>query len=187
MYGLDGRRAPSKHSSTTRWHRSSAICRQARRKRTPRTIVAAYQLTLLANASANAADIIRQNGMINAINDASEIIGQKAMIRHPFTASGCPGYRADQCRLMNFAKMAEDAYHSFATRSSDRLRALPHPDPVAPADHGMGTMRVLQGYLFTLVWIQLWPVVYAIPTTCPRSPAPAFAATADGWLTGLRY
>src|SRR5207237_77430 len=41
-------------------------------------IIAAYQLTLLANASASAADIIRQNGMINAINDASEIIGQKA-------------------------------------------------------------------------------------------------------------
>ena len=54
--------------------------------------------------------------------------------------------------------------------------------------HGMGTMRVLQGYLFTLVWIQLWPVVYAILHYMGSlASAKHIAAAADlgGGATGL--
>ena len=53
--------------------------------------------------------------------------------------------------------------------------------------HGMGTMRVLQGYLFTLVWIQLWPVVYAIlHYMSSLASAKHIAAAADlGGANGL--
>jgi conjugal transfer mating pair stabilization protein TraG len=128
-------------------------------------ITAAYQLTLLANSSATAADIIRQNGIINAVNDASEIIGQK--VNDPASlllAFGRAQATAQtNAAWMNFAKMAEDALPLIRNAIEAITYALfPVLILLLLLTHGTSTMRVLQGYLFTLVWIQLWPVVYAI-------------------------
>ena len=128
-------------------------------------IIAAYQLTLLADASATAADIIRQNGMINAITDASEIIGQKANDPASLLLAFGRAQATAQTNAawMNFAKMAEDALPLIRNAIEAITYALfPILILLLLLTHGMGTMRVLQGYLFTLVWIQLWPVVYAI-------------------------
>ena len=128
-------------------------------------VIAAYQLTLLADASASAADIIRQNGMINAVNDASEIIGQKANDPASLLLAFGRAQATAQTNAawMNFAKMAEDALPLIRNAIEAITYALfPILILLLLLTHGMGTMRVLQGYLFTLVWIQLWPVVYAI-------------------------
>lgn len=128
-------------------------------------VIAAYQLTLLANASATAADIIRQNGMINAVNDASQIIGQKANDPASLLLAFGRAQATAQTNAawMNFAKMAEDALPLIRNAIQAITYALfPIMILLLLLTHGMGTMRVLQGYLFTLMWIQLWPVVYAI-------------------------
>src|SRR5437867_10055758 len=153
-------------------------------------IVAAYQLTLLANASASAADIIRQNGMINAINDASEIIGQKANDPASLLLAFGRAQATAQTNAawMNFAKMAEDALPLIRNAIEAITYALfPILILLLLLTHGMGTMRVLQGYLFTLVWIQLWPVVYAIlHYMSSLASAKHVAAAADlGDSTGL--
>jgi conjugal transfer mating pair stabilization protein TraG len=132
---------------------------------TANEIIAAYQLTLLANASASAADIIRQNAMINAVTDASEIIGQKANDPASLLLAFGRAQATAQTNAawMNFGKMAEDALPLIRNAIEAIAYALfPILLLLLLLTHGMGTLRVLQGYLFTLVWIQLWPVVYAI-------------------------
>ena len=153
-------------------------------------IVAAYQLTLLADASATAADIIRQNGMINAITDASEIIGQKANDPASLLLAFGRAQATAQTNAawMNFAKMAEDALPLIRNAIEAITYALfPILILLLLMTHGMGTLRVLQGYLFTLVWIQLWPVVYAIlHYMSSLASAKHIAAAADlGGANGL--
>ncbi len=154
-------------------------------------IVAAYQLTLLANASASAADIIRQNGVINAINDASEIIGQKANDPASLLLAFGRAQATAQTNAawMNFAKMAEDALPLIRNAIEAITYALfPILILLLLLTHGMGTMRVLLGYLFTLVWIQLWPVVYAIlhyMSSIASARHIAAAAELGGGGTGL--
>lgn len=154
-------------------------------------IVAAYQLTLLANASASAADIIRQNGVINAINDASEIIGQKANDPASLLLAFGRAQATAQTNAawMNFAKMAEDALPLIRNAIEAITYALfPILILLLLLTHGMGTMRALLGYLFTLVWIQLWPVVYAIlhyMSSIASARHVAAAADLGGGATGL--
>lgn len=154
-------------------------------------VIAAYQLTLLANASATAADIIRQNGMINAVNDASQIIGQKANDPASLLLAFGRAQATAQTNAawMNFAKMAEDALPLIRNAIQAITYALfPIMILLLLLTHGMGTMRVLQGYLFTLMWIQMWPVVYAIlhyMATLASAKHIAAAADLGSGTTGL--
>jgi len=154
-------------------------------------ITAAYQLTLLANASATAADIIRQNGIINAINDASGVIGQKANDPASLLLAFGRAQATAQTNAawMNFARMAEDALPLIRNAIQAITYALfPILVLLLLLTHGMGTMRVLHGYLFTLIWIQLWPVVYAIlhyMASLASARHIAVAADLGGGGTGL--
>ena len=193
VYGnLDGRRAPIETQlyNTLASQLNPYLPASQARADAANEIVAAYQLTLLANASASAADIIRQNGMINAINDASEIIGQKANDPASLLLAFGRAQATAQTNAawMNFAKMAEDALPLIRNAIEAITYALfPILILLLLLTHGMGTMRVLQGYLFTLVWIQLWPVVYAIlHYMSSLASARHIAAAADlGGSTGL--
>ncbi len=194
MYAnLDGRRAPIETQlyNTLASQLNPYLPASQAQADAANEIIAAYQLTLLANASASAADIIRQNGMINAINDASEIIGQKANDPASLLLAFGRAQATAQTNAawMNFAKMAEDALPLIRNAIEAITYALfPILILLLMLTHGMGTMRVLQGYLFTLVWIQLWPVVYAILHYMGSlASAKHIAAAADlgGGATGL--
>ena len=190
---LDGRRAPIETQlyNTLASQLNPYLPASQAQADAANEIIAAYQLTLLANASASAADIIRQNGMINAINDASEIIGQKANDPASLLLAFGRAQATAQTNAawMNFAKMAEDALPLIRNAIEAITYALfPILILLLMLTHGMGTMRVLQGYLFTLVWIQLWPVVYAILHYMGSlASAKHIAAAADlgGGATGL--
>ena len=190
---LDGRRAPIETQlyNTLASQLNPYLPASQAQADAANEIIAAYQLTLLANASASAADIIRQNGMINAINDASEIIGQKTNDPASLLLAFGRAQATAQTNAawMNFAKMAEDALPLIRNAIEAITYALfPILILLLLLTHGMGTMRVLQGYLFTLVWIQLWPVVYAILHYMGSlASAKHIAAAADlgGGTTGL--
>lgn len=125
----------------------------------------AYLRANLGNAATTVADIVRQNGLINAINDTSDIIGQK--INDPGSLilglGRAQATAQTNAAWMNFGKMAEDALPLIRNAIEAIIYALfPLVILLLLLTYGLGTMRALQSYLLTLVWIQLWPPVYAI-------------------------
>ena len=125
----------------------------------------AYLRASLGNAGTAVADIVRQNGLINAINDTSDIIGQK--INDPGSLilglGRAQATAQTNAAWLNFGKMAEDALPLIRNAIEAIIYALfPLVILLLLLTYGLGTMRALQSYLLTLVWIQLWPPVYAI-------------------------
>ena len=125
----------------------------------------AYLRASLGSAGIAVADIVRQNGLINAINDTSDIIGQK--INDPGSLilglGRAQATAQTNAAWLNFGKMAEDALPLIRNAIEAIIYALfPLVILLLLLTYGLGTMRALQSYLVTLVWIQLWPPVYAI-------------------------
>lgn len=125
----------------------------------------AYLRASLGGAGIAVADIVRQNGLINAINDTSDIIGQK--INDPGSLilglGRAQATAQTNAAWLNFGKMAEDALPLIRNAIEAIIYALfPLVILLLLLTYGLGTMRALQSYLLTLVWIQLWPPVYAI-------------------------
>src|ERR1700674_26140 len=128
-------------------------------------ITTANQRANLANAASDAAAILMQNAMINAVNDASGVIGQK--INDP--ASLLLSYGRAQSVIqtnaawINAGKMAEQSLPLIRNSIEAIIYALfPLVALMMILTHGRTTMKMLQSYLFVMLWIQMWPAVYAI-------------------------
>jgi conjugal transfer mating pair stabilization protein TraG len=128
-------------------------------------ITTANQRANLANAASDAAAILMQNAMINAVNDASGVIGQK--INDP--ASLLLSYGRAQSVIqtnaawINAGKMAEQSLPLIRNSIEAIIYALfPLVMLMMLLTHGRTTMKMLQSYLFVMLWIQMWPAVYAI-------------------------
>lgn len=125
----------------------------------------AYARNQLLTAAASAADIIRQNAVINAINESSQITGQR--INDP--ASLLLGLARSQATAqsnatwINGARMAEQALPIFRNTIEALTYAI-YPLMIllvliAPVREALG---VVKNYALVLVWIQLWPPLYAV-------------------------
>ena len=125
----------------------------------------AYIKNNIANAAAAVADIIRQNAVINAINDTGKIIGQK--INDPASMVLAVG-RAQALAQTNAAwinngKIAEQALPVVRNVVEALAYALfPLVVLLLFLTSGRETMMALKNYLGVLIWIQLWPPLYAI-------------------------
>ena len=125
----------------------------------------AYLKNSIANASATAADLIRQNAVLNAINDTSNIIGQK--VNDPAAmvlAVGRAQATAQQnATWLNYGKVAEQALPVFRNVIEAVTYALfPLLVLLLLLTSGRETMLAFQGYAAILIWIQLWPPLYAV-------------------------
>jgi conjugal transfer mating pair stabilization protein TraG len=125
----------------------------------------AYMKNSIANASATAADIIRQNAMLNAIEDTGKLIGQKsndpaAMV----LAVGRAQATAQQnAAWINNGKIAEQALPVFRNVIEAITYAIfPLVVLLMLLTSGRETMLIFKGYALILIWIQLWPPLYAI-------------------------
>lgn len=125
----------------------------------------AYIKNSIADASATAADLIRQNAMLNAVNDTSTLIGQK--INDPaamILAVGRAQATAQQnAAWINNGKVAEQALPVFR----NVIEALTYALFLVVVllmmlTSGRETMMVFKGYAYLLIWIQLWPPLYAV-------------------------
>jgi conjugal transfer mating pair stabilization protein TraG len=128
-------------------------------------ITTANQRASLATAASDASAILMQNAMINAVNDASGIIGQK--INDP--ASLLLSYGRAQSVIqtnaawINAGKMAEQSLPLVRNAVEAIIYALfPVVILMMILTHGQTTIRMLTGYVFVMLWIQMWPAVYAI-------------------------
>jgi conjugal transfer mating pair stabilization protein TraG len=125
----------------------------------------AYLKNSIANASATAADLIRQNAVVNAINDTSNIIGQK--VNDPAAmvlAVGRAQATAQQnATWLNYGKVAEQALPVFRNVIEAITYALfPLLVLLLLLTSGRETMLAFKGYAAILIWIQLWPPLYAV-------------------------
>lgn len=125
----------------------------------------AYLKDNIANAAATAADLIRQNAVINAINDTSKIIGQKvndpaAMVLAVGRAQAVAQTNAS---WLNYGKVAEQALPVFRNVVEALTYALfPLFVLLLLLTSGRDTMLAVKSYIAILIWIQLWPPLYAV-------------------------
>jgi len=125
----------------------------------------AYLKNSIADASSTAADIIRQSAMLNAIEDRGRLVGQK--VNDPASMVLAVG-RAQAIAQMNaswinYAKVAEQALPVFRNVVEAMTYALfPLFVLLLLLTSGRDTMIAFKGYAAVLIWIQLWPPLYAI-------------------------
>ena len=125
----------------------------------------AYLKNSIATAAATAADLIRQNAVVNAINDTSSIVGQK--VNDPAAmvlAVGRAQATAQQnATWINYGKVAEQALPVFRNVVEAVTYALfPLLVLLLLLTSGRETMIAFKGYAVILIWIQLWPPLYAV-------------------------
>jgi len=125
----------------------------------------AYLKNSIADASATAADIIRQNAMLNALEDTGKIIGQKvndpaAMVLAVGRAQAVAQMNAS---WLNYGKVAEQALPVFRNVIEALTYVLfPLMVLLLMLTSGRETMLAIKGYATILIWIQLWPPLYAV-------------------------
>lgn len=125
----------------------------------------AYIRSQIASSSATAADLVRQNALINAINDAGEM--------------GCQRVNDPSCMMLATGRASAVASQNAAWINGAKIaeQALPVVRNVAEAlcyavfplivlllflSSGKNTLLMLTGYVAALVSIQLWPPLFAI-------------------------
>lgn len=125
----------------------------------------AYLKNQIADASATTADIIRQNAVLNVIHDAGRLAGQRANDPAAMVlAVGRAQATAQQnAAWINFGKVAEQALPVFRNVIEAVCYALfPLFVLLLLLTNGRETMLAIKGYAAILIWIQLWPPLYAV-------------------------
>jgi len=125
----------------------------------------AYIKNSIASASATAADIIRQNAVLNAIADTGQIVGQKvndpaAMV---LAVGRAQGVAQQNAAWINAGKTAEQALPVFRNVIEAVTYALfPLFVLLLLLTSGRESLMAFKGYAAILIWIQLWPPLYAV-------------------------
>jgi conjugal transfer mating pair stabilization protein TraG len=125
----------------------------------------AYLKNSIATAAATAADLIRQNAVLNAIEDTSKIVGQKvndpaAMV---LAVGRAQAVAQQNATWLNYGKVAEQALPVFRNVIEAVTYAMfPLFVLLLLLTSGRETMLAFKGYAAVLIWIQLWPPLYAI-------------------------
>jgi conjugal transfer mating pair stabilization protein TraG len=125
----------------------------------------AYLKNGIANASATAADLIRQNAMLNAIEDTSRMVAQKANDPAAMVLAVGRAQAVAQANAswLNYGKVAEQALPVFRNVIEAVTYAMfPLFVLLLLLTSGRETMLAIKGYAAILTWIQLWPPLYAI-------------------------
>jgi conjugal transfer mating pair stabilization protein TraG len=149
----------------------------------------AYLKNSIAAASATAADLIRQNAMLNTIADTEKIVGQKvndpaAMV---LAVGRAQGVAQQNAAWINAGKVAEQALPVFRNVVEAVSYALfPLLVLLLLLTSGRETMIAFKGYAAILIWIQLWPPLYAVLNYMASIYASYDIAAAADLGTGLK-
>jgi len=149
----------------------------------------AYLKNSIAAASATAADLIRQNAMLNTIADTGKIVGQKvndpaAMV---LAVGRAQGVAQQNAAWINAGKVAEQALPVFRNVVEAVSYALfPLLVLLLLLTSGRETMIAFKGYAAILIWIQLWPPLYAVLNYMASIYASYDIAAAADLGTGLK-
>jgi len=149
----------------------------------------AYLKNSIASASATAADLIRQNAMLNAIADTGKIVGQK--VNDPaammLAVGRAQGVAQQNAAWINAGKVAEQALPVFRNVIEAVSYALfPLFVLLLLLTSGRESMMAFKGYASILIWIQLWPPLYAVLNYMASIYASYDLAAAADLGTGLK-
>ncbi|MDR2260773.1 MAG: conjugal transfer protein TraG N-terminal domain-containing protein [Azoarcus sp.] len=149
----------------------------------------AYLKNRIADAAASAADILRQNAMLNAIDDTGKIVGQKsndpaAMV---LAVGRAQAVAQQNAAWLNFGKVAEQALPVLRNVIEAVTYAIfPLFVLLMLLTSGRETMMAFKGYATILIWIQLWPPLYAIMNYMAATYATYDLAAAADLGTGTK-
>ena len=153
---------------------------------------AAYLKTALAAAGAAASDILLQNMMINAFADTQQVIS--VATADPASVM-LAATRANATAQMNMSyrtqgRIAEEALPIVRNVTEGILFAVfPVVVLLLVASEGQALGRILKSYLYALLWVELWPVMFAvlnfIATTYSARNITAMAFTSAGTALSL--
>jgi conjugal transfer mating pair stabilization protein TraG len=125
----------------------------------------AYYKTKIATAAQGAADLLRQNIMINLMQDTTSIVGQKlndpaALMLATGRASATASINAS---FLTMGKVAEQALPLVRNVIEAIIYAVfPFVFLLFLLAQGRGLGLAIKSFVLSLVWIQLWPPLYAI-------------------------
>jgi conjugal transfer mating pair stabilization protein TraG len=125
----------------------------------------AYYKTRIAAAAQGAADLLRQNIMINLVQDTSSIVGQK--INDPasimIATARASATASINSSFLTMGKVAEQALPLVRNVIEAIIYAVfPFVFLLFLLAQGRGLGLALKSFVLSLVWIQLWPPLYAI-------------------------
>ncbi len=125
----------------------------------------AYFKTKIATAAQGAADLLRQNIMINLVQDTSSIVGQK--INDPasvmIATARASATASINSSFLTMGKVAEQALPLVRNVIEAIIYAVfPFVFLLFLLAQGRGLGLALKSFVLSLVWIQLWPPLYAI-------------------------
>lgn len=125
----------------------------------------AYFRNFIADGAATSTDILRQNAMLNVIHDAGNMQCQR--INDPSCATLAMGRAAaiaqTNASWINAGKIAESALPLFRNVVEAIIYAVfPLVILMLMLSHGQEAASMFRGYVLLLIWIQLWPPLYAI-------------------------
>jgi conjugal transfer mating pair stabilization protein TraG len=156
------------------------------------SLEAAYRKTALAAAASAASDILLQNMMINAFADTQQVIS--VATADPASVM-LAATRANATAQMNMSyttqgRIAEEALPIVRNVTEGILFAVfPVVVLLLVASEGQALGRILKSYLYALLWVELWPVMFAvlnfIATTYSARNIAAMAFTGAGTALSL--
>ncbi len=125
----------------------------------------AYYKTRIAAAAQSAADLLRQNIMLNLVQDTSSIVGQK--INDPaslmIATARANATASINSSFLTMGKIAEQALPLIRNVIEAIIYAVfPFVFLLFLLAHGRGLGLAIKSFVLSLVWIQLWPPLYAI-------------------------
>jgi conjugal transfer mating pair stabilization protein TraG len=125
----------------------------------------AYYKTRIATAAQASADLLRQNIMINLVHDTSTIAGQK--LNDPaslmIATSRASATASTNASFLTMGKLAEQALPLLRNVIEAIIYAVfPCVFLLFLLAQGRGLGLAIKSFLFSLLWIQLWPPLYAI-------------------------
>ena len=125
----------------------------------------AYTKTRIATAAQSAADLLRQNIMINLVQDTSSIVSQK--INDPaslmIATARANATAAINSSFLTMGKIAEQALPLVRNVVEAIAYAVfPFVFLLVLLAQGRGLGLAIKSFVLSLVWIQLWPPLYAI-------------------------
>lgn len=128
-------------------------------------LMAAYNRSALGGAAATTAQIIRQHGLINAVNGAGAMFSQRtndpsALMLGMAQAQTTAAHNAQKIVGGKIAESALPLLHNGITAIV--YTAFPLVILIALLLGGLGAVRVLKMYSLSLVWLAMWPPLYAV-------------------------
>ena len=149
-------------------------------------LVAAYQRAALGGAATTSAQIIRQHGLINAVSGAGALFSQRtgdpsALMLGMAQAQTTAAFNAQKIAGGKIAESALPLLHNGITAIV--YTAFPLVVLVALLLGGLGAVKVLKMYALSLVWLAMWPPLYAVVNflhSTKAAKATALAAYSNG-------